>query len=103
MSGHGYVVSPVLVRHALDRMRSGDGSEEVFSILVEAAEEYSCMREEWGIESPIPVAGLVYVTQNDMLIETMSLARPEAHVLYRLAPSWRLAVKLKATEKGTDQ
>lgn len=44
------------------------------------------LTQEWGFESPQP--GLMYVTQNVLLVETMLAARPEAVVLTRFAPEW---------------
>jgi hypothetical protein len=41
---------------------------------------------EWGFQSPIP--GLWYVTQNDMLIETMQAGRPEAVVYKHRTTPW---------------
>lgn len=42
---------------------------------------------EYGLESPVQ-PGVMYVTTNDMLVEVMSAARPEATVYRRPATPW---------------
>lgn len=50
--------------------------------------DYETRREqEWGFESP--QTGLMYVTRNVMLFETMLAAAPEGTVPWtRFAPDW---------------
>ena len=71
-------------REALERMKQGDASPEVFQALVEAAELVATLEVEYLFKSPI--TGMFYATQNDMLVETMLAARPEETVYTRLVP-----------------
>jgi hypothetical protein len=77
-------VTPEIVRVALERMRAGDVSDEVFAVIVSAAEAFAALETEYLL--PSPQTGLYYATQNQMLVETMLAARPEARLVVRLAP-----------------
>ena len=77
-------MSPEDVREALDRMKAGDASAEVFETLVSAAEAFASMVPEYVFRSQ--VTGAVYATQNGMLAETMHAGRPAARMLMRYAP-----------------
>jgi hypothetical protein len=68
-------IDPEDVKAALARAKIGDTEPEVLAVLLAAAEAYSAMTLEWGLQSP--QASLFYVSRNDMLIETMHAARPE--------------------------
>lgn len=83
------ILNPAAVQQALDRMKSGDSSTEVFDVLVTAAEAYAAMTLEWGFEAPIGIPGLTYVTRNQLLAETMWAGRPEAKPQVRVAPEWQ--------------
>lgn len=78
------MLQPGEVKVALERMRSGDASAEVFEVLVAAAEGFAALTHEFVFASTIP--GAVFATQNDLLAETMQAARPDERMLVRLAP-----------------
>lgn len=73
-------------REALERMKQGDASPEVFQALVDAAELVATLEVEYMFVSP--QTGLYYVTRNQMLVETMLAARPDATLYSRLAPPY---------------
>ncbi|UAJ79983.1 hypothetical protein IT072_02580 [Leifsonia sp. ZF2019] len=80
------VIDPKDVREALERMKGGDASTEVFAAVVAAAEAYADMQLEWGLASP--QATLYYASRNDMLIETMHAGRQQIDLLARVAGDW---------------
>lgn len=79
-------MEPKDVRDALDRMKAGDASAEVFSTIVSAAEAFATLEPEFVFRSP--QTGLYYATRNDMLAETMIAAKPNERMLLRLAPPY---------------
>lgn len=78
------MLQPGEVQDALDRMRNGEASAEVLETIVAGAEAFSALVHEYVFRSP--VTGAVFATQNDMLAETMQVARPHERMLIRLAP-----------------
>jgi hypothetical protein len=82
--------TPEMVRTALQQMRSGRVSDEVFETVVSGAEAFAALETEYLLRSP--QTGLYYATHNELLVETMLAARPDARLLVRLAPpypEWR--------------
>lgn len=79
-------MDPQTVRDALTRMKAGEATADVLGTIVSAAEAFATLEPEYVFRSP--QAGLYYVTQNDMLAETLEAARPEERVLVRLAPPY---------------
>jgi hypothetical protein len=78
------MLQPGEVQVALDRMKAGDGSPEVFEVIVSAAEAFAALVPEYVFRAPFPRAA--FAVQNDMMAETMQRARPTEKMLLRLAP-----------------
>lgn len=78
------MLQPGEVQVALDRMRAGEASADVFDVIVAGAEAFAALVHEYVFKSP--VTGAVFATQNDMLAETMQAGRPDETMLIRLAP-----------------
>lgn len=93
------MLEPEQVRGALDRMRTGEASEEVFSILVDAATAFAALEPEFV--TPSPQTGLYYVTRNDMLVETMRVAKPDSQWIIRLAPPYPTIEQAATTPEET--
>lgn len=78
------MLQPGEVQVALDRMRQGDASAEVFETIVNAATAFAALVPEFAFQSPI--TGVIFATQNDMAAEVMQAGRPNERMLTRLAP-----------------
>ncbi|WP_144719266.1 hypothetical protein [Agrococcus jejuensis] len=58
---------------------------------------------EYGFEAPGPVPGLMYVTRNVLLAETMHAARPSSPMFMRPVTPWRPVDPESSSSEGSDR